>query len=51
MLRTLKYSLVVPALATGRPTADVDEARKDLERDLYGMLPSPSPAKTVQEAS
>ncbi|BBZ27843.1 bifunctional uridylyltransferase/uridylyl-removing enzyme [Mycolicibacterium madagascariense] len=47
------FGLVVPALAAddAAPESDHAEARKDLERDLYAVLPTPSPAKTVQEAS
>jgi len=45
------FGLVVPALATGEVTRDVSEARAELERDLYAMLPSPARPKAVPEAS
>lgn len=49
------FGIVVPALATdeeaGDVTRDVSEARKELERDLYAVLPTPSPPKAVPEAS
>ena len=49
------FGIVVPALATdeeaGHVTRDVSEARKELERDLYAVLPTPSPPKAVPEAS
>ena len=45
------FGIVVPSLATGDVTEDHSEARKDLERDLFAVLPTPSPAKAVPEAS
>jgi [protein-PII] uridylyltransferase len=49
------FGIVVPALATdeeaGDVTRDVSEARKELERDLYAVLPTPTPPKAVPEAS
>lgn len=45
------FGIVVPALATDDVTRDVLEARKELERDLYAVLPTPSPPKAVPEAS
>ena len=46
------FGIVVPALATGDVTErPMSEARKELERDLYAVLPTPRPAKPVPEAS
>ncbi|MCV7423462.1 [protein-PII] uridylyltransferase [Mycobacterium yunnanensis] len=49
------FGLVVPALATGEEagevTRDASEARAELERDLYAMLPTPARPKAVPEAS
>lgn len=45
------FGIVVPALAAGDATQDHSEARKELERDLFTVLPTPTPAKAVPEAS
>jgi len=45
------FGLVVPSLVTGEVTEDYSAARADLERDLYAVLPAPTPAKAVSEAS
>jgi len=44
------FSITVPALTAGEDAAKIAEARADLERDLYAMLPAPPPKK-VPEAS
>jgi [protein-PII] uridylyltransferase len=44
------FSITVPALTVGEDAAKIAEARADLERDLYAMLPAPPPKK-VPEAS
>jgi [protein-PII] uridylyltransferase len=38
---------VIPAAAAG----DGSPVRDELERDLYAVLPTPPPAKPVEEAS
>jgi [protein-PII] uridylyltransferase len=45
------FGLVVPSMAGGDTSQDHSHAREELERDLYAVLPTPSPAKTVREAS
>jgi [protein-PII] uridylyltransferase len=43
------FSITVPALSAGADAAKIAEARADLERDLYAMLPAPP--RKVPEAS
>lgn len=43
------FSITVPALTAGEDAAKIAEARADLERDLYAMLPAPP--RKVPEAS
>ena len=45
------FGIVVPALAAGDVTEEHTAAREVLERDLYAVLPAPTPAKAVPEAS
>jgi [protein-PII] uridylyltransferase len=45
------FGLAVPAFAAEEATPEQMEAREELERDLYAVLPSPTPAKAVPEAS
>jgi [protein-PII] uridylyltransferase len=45
------FGLVVPSLVAGEVPADYyTAARADLERDLYAVLPAPTPVKAVSEA-
>lgn len=44
------FGIVVPSLAAGEPGTDHLAAQAELERELYGVLPAPAPAK-VSEAS
>jgi len=45
-------SSVVDAFGIAVPASDsVDEARKQLENELYAVLPAPPPAKPAEEAS
>ena len=41
------FGIVIPAAAAG----DGNPVRDELERDLYAVLPTPPPAKPVEEAS
>jgi [protein-PII] uridylyltransferase len=43
------FSITVPTLSAGADAAKIAEARADLERDLYAMLPAPP--RKVPEAS
>lgn len=45
------FGVVVPALFAGEAKEDHSAERADLERDLYAVLPAPSPVKSVPEAS
>jgi [protein-PII] uridylyltransferase len=45
------FGIVVPALATADATEEHSEARRELEHDLYGVLPTPGSLKAVPEAS
>jgi [protein-PII] uridylyltransferase len=45
------FGIVVPALASGDRTEEHTQAREELERDLYAVLPAPTSAKAVPEAS
>jgi [protein-PII] uridylyltransferase len=45
------FGIVVAALANEDTTEEHSEARKEFERDLYAVLPTPSAPKAVPEAS